>query len=542
MNGMDQWVDFSYGVNFSEFSYSMSLNLTNLPPAGKLGMLVNKCSYWATGIGEFPFISCIGNDGKCYAYFSYGDDFTVDVTLASTAALVVGRWYKITVTYKANNTAALYVDGILQQSAPVQTLSPGFIGWSVGRATIEASGGVGASYLDGEIDELSLWDVALTETAIRNWMCKRITTAHPFYSRLKLYYNFNVVPGTPRLPELSGNHFDAFVITNGTTPAPFVTSGAGIGNESAYSYAANPSATLTHPQGEGVVASAASGSPAGLQLYRVDAQPNNVSGLSGLGGNNRYFGISAAEGNAPQFTITYNYTGNPFVSAANEATLCLYRRANNGTAIWTDCNAVLNTVANTLTVTGESGEYILGSSGVALPVTLLSFTGRTGTAQAFLQWTTENETNASHFVIERSKDAMNYTEAGNVLAANAAGRQAYTFTDAKSITGVNYYRLKQLDRNNRFVYSEVLRLFTKGSRQDVALYPNPVLQTLFVDGTANSGTVSYSIHSVTGALLKRGTQSAAGPLAIDVNELPRGTYLLHLQNGKSEQSSFFWKQ
>lgn len=178
---------------------------------------------------------------------------------------------------------------------------------------------------------------------------------------------------------------------------------------------------------------------------------------------------------------------------------------------------------------------------VFLPLRFLSFTGRTNNGQAFLQWTTENEANTSRFIVERSNDAMNYSEIGNVAAANTAGLHAYSFTDAQPFDGTNHYRLKQVDRNGRFTYSEVLRLFKGAKNQDLLTYPNPVLQTLFVDG-AIEGSITYRMYSATGMLLKSGTKPFVQPLAIDLRDLPQGTYLLRLDNGGKAQSSFFFKQ
>ena len=64
-----------------------------------------------------------------------------------------------------------------------------------------------------------------------------------------------------------------------------------------------------------------------------------------------------------------------------------------------------------------------------LPLELLEFKGTLVNNNAYLQWKTENETNTSVFIVERSLDGNNYYQVGTILAANTAGINNYSFTD-----------------------------------------------------------------------------------------------------------------
>ncbi len=111
-----------------------------------------------------------------------------------------------------------------------------------------------------------------------------------------------------------------------------------------------------------------------------------------------------------------------------------------------------------------------------LPVTLLYFNARKNTStSSLLEWKTSQELNSSHFDVERSNDAMHYINIGKVLAAgNSALAVQYTFTDNKPETGLNYYRLKQVDIDGKFVYtpSRVVR-FDELNAGHIKYYPNP---------------------------------------------------------------------
>ena len=46
-------------------------------------------------------------------------------------------------------------------------------------------------HMNGRLDEVRLWDVALSQTEIQNWMCSEIDASHPNYSNLMGYWNLN---------------------------------------------------------------------------------------------------------------------------------------------------------------------------------------------------------------------------------------------------------------------------------------------------------------------------------------------------------------
>ncbi|MCY7292405.1 MAG: hypothetical protein LH615_09510, partial [Ferruginibacter sp.] len=89
-----------------------------------------------------------------------------------------------------------------------------------------------------------------------------------------------------------------------------------------------------------------------------------------------------------------------------------------------------------------------------LPVTFLYFTAqKQGNNAAVVQWRTGSETNTAYFDVERSADAVNFEFTGKVFASGNASGMSYSFTDYHPLKGINYYRLKQVDKNNRFVYT-----------------------------------------------------------------------------------------
>jgi hypothetical protein len=107
-------------------------------------------------------------------------------------------------------------------------------------------------------------------------------------------------------------------------------------------------------------------------------------------------------------------------------------------------------------VTGGSG-CTVGSctyNGVIItPVNLVSFTAKENNNRAALAWITASEQNSSYFSVEKSNDAVNFTEIGIVNAqGNSSNLTAYEFED-RQFNSTSYYRLKIVDKDGSFKYS-----------------------------------------------------------------------------------------
>jgi hypothetical protein len=117
--------------------------------------------------------------------------------------------------------------------------------------------GSGREY-NGEMDEVSLWNRALSETDIRDIMCQRLIGTE---NGLLAYYRFDHVSGAV-LTDLSGNNYNGTLTNMDNTD--WVTSGAALGDSSHYDYtgsvASDFSMTLSHSDGDAFTAFGDSGS------------------------------------------------------------------------------------------------------------------------------------------------------------------------------------------------------------------------------------------------------------------------------------------
>ncbi|MCB9175038.1 MAG: T9SS type A sorting domain-containing protein [Flavobacteriales bacterium] len=328
----------------------------------------------------------------------------------------------------------------------------------------------------GQIDEVSYWNKALSQTEIRDLMCKSLIGSEP---NLYGYWNFDGAGmGVNNVPDLSSNGLTGTMKNMNATE--IVVSSIPLGTASAYSYPvswAGFSLTLGSTSKGNMEVKTVSGTPVSVHIYRVDNVPNYTTGLSGLGNNNTYFGVFIVGGTSPTYTSVFDYSNYPDANT-NEATLILNSRIDNSITTWADASATLNTGLNTLTKTGNNNraEFILSNPSSPLPIKLLSFEANFNVDKVDLKWITASEINNDYFTIEKSKDLKNWEIVSNVSGAgNSNTTIEYLDVDYSPFQGISYYRLKQTDFDGAFTYSNIVPVrVEKKQSGEFSLFPNPL--------------------------------------------------------------------
>lgn len=159
---------------------------------------------------------------------------------------------------------------------------------------------------------------------------------------------------------------------------------------------------------------------------------------------------------------------------------------------------------------------------IKLPVTLISFEGKSENNQTKLSWETASETNNKGFEIERSADARTFEKIGFVDGnGDTKENRFYHFTDLNPFA-TSYYRLKQLDDDGKFEYSRTIAV--KRDYEGVGIYPNPAQADLTVTGA--SGDEAVSVFTQTGKPVIVNAKLQAGKL--DVKDLKEGVYTIKI--------------
>lgn len=121
---------------------------------------------------------------------------------------------------------------------------------------------------------------------------------------------------------------------------------------------------------------------------------------------------------------------------------------------------------------------------ILLPIELLSFDAKNiNNKHIQLDWSTGTESNNDYFSIERSKDARNWKQLSKVKGAhNSNTLLHYSTIDSNPLVGRSYYRLKQINLDGRFTYSQIRSVYITPSDEAVLIYPNPTNDIVFIEG------------------------------------------------------------
>lgn len=116
-----------------------------------------------------------------------------------------------------------------------------------------------------------------------------------------------------------------------------------------------------------------------------------------------------------------------------------------------------------------------------LPVELVKFEGKIRKYQTSLHWQTASETNNALFQIQHSLNGKDFQTIGEVEGMGTTNEETnYEFLHENPANGINYYRLKQVDFDGSFSYSEVIsiQMDSDENRQSLVFFPNPVQKEL----------------------------------------------------------------
>jgi hypothetical protein len=165
-----------------------------------------------------------------------------------------------------------------------------------------------------------------------------------------------------------------------------------------------------------------------------------------------------------------------------------------------------------------------------LSINNLHFTAKQLNSSVMLQWSTSQEINTAKFEVERSPDAINFVKIGEASAAgNSISEKNYWIED-KNPMGVNFYRLKSIDKDDKITYSPVSKLiFNADNKTALIIAPNPVKEneSVLVESKL-AATTTYKIINTNGQIVQSAKiilQKGINKIAVNVSSLSAGTYL-----------------
>ena len=207
---------------------------------------------------------------------------------------------------------------------------------------------------------------------------------------------------------------------------------------------------------------------AGVRLVNAK-HPQNTSTSNYL---NRYWTVASSGITGFSCNVTFTYVDADVQPGGTEGSI--YGAQYSGS--WNLLNQV-NSTMNQISHTVSSFSDFTGGESSALPVELVSFNASVKQNSVQLSWKTETEVNNYGFEIERSSNNETFTKYSFIRGSgNSNSDKHYSFTDNNLQNGTYYYRLKQLDTDGQFSYSDVVKATIDYTPNSFALsqnYPNP---------------------------------------------------------------------
>jgi hypothetical protein len=274
-----------------------------------------------------------------------------------------------------------------------------------------------------------------------------------------------------------------------------------------------------------------------------DYLPNGVTNINANGSDNsakvidRFWQIEpqlyTTRPNLTNLIFTYSDAEYSAPNNINESSL-ISQCWNYGTGTWNDYipPSTINTTLNTVTVPSITGDHIynwwtLVDASSPLPVTQVNFSATVINKKVITSWQTASEINIDRFEIYRSQDRDHFNLAGQVAAAgNSNTLLKYKFTDNEPFAGASYYKLKIIDRDGKYVWSNVVYI-SFSQENAIMLYPNPSRDyiTLQVDNNIVDHTPMATIYDAKGSLVNSFKITSTSQ-QINISRLPDGNYQL----------------
>jgi hypothetical protein len=237
------------------------------------------------------------------------------------------------------------------------------------------------------------------------------------------------------------------------------------------------------------------------QRYTYTYSGNNLTNLL----------VEYGDNNVEQINHQYTYTYN------GDGTVSQYIR-QNWDGIW---------------VNNVRGDYVY-TTACALPLTLLNFTGTKNNNSVLLTWKTANEINTSHFAVQRSLDAVDYSDIKIVPATPGSVTKTYSFTD--NLEGIKapkiYYRLKMVDKDGKFKMSNVVLVTLANQGLRFSIRPNPAKNYFVITNNASAPSDALvNIIDFSGRSVSKQTITLSGGQKINISALPKGVYMVIINTG-----------
>jgi len=276
-----------------------------------------------------------------------------------------------------------------------------------------------------------------------------------------------------------------------------------------------------------------------LGIVTVGRGHQSQVNAAGMGSSTlRYFDISPTNNAGLNAILQFHYF-DAELNGLDENTLVMLKSPNN--LNWfNQGSSSRNTTSNFVEKTGigDFSRWTLAEiNSIPLPLVWGSFNTRCQNDNVIINWKTLQEFNTLSFTIQRSTDAMNWTDIASLPAnGNSNIEKSYSFID-NNPTAANYYRIGQTDADSRLHYSGILHVICD-PKDIFKIWPNPFNDMANVIIVTNRGSLAtIKIFDNKGALVKiqrTALLQGSNQFDVDMKRLTSGTYQLVIEWNKGQ--------
>ena len=318
------------------------------------------------------------------------------------------------------------------------------------------------------------------------------------------------------------------------------------------------SSRIIGPAGGEVIFSTSLNTPSGINpgnLGSLISSPQNLGSVVIKRGHKsqnlangsilRYYNISPANNTGLAATLRFQYFDSE-LNGLNENNLSLWRGEGLN---WTDQGYTIRDASQNIVEKSGIGAFstwTLSTSSAALPVTFAGFNLQCDRDKLIVRWKTAQETNSSHFVIERNTGA-GWTAIRELPAAgNSSIEKSYVYVDSNP-AGKAYYRIAQYDLDGKIKYTSII-IADCVATDALQAWPNPFKQTFDVRIQSDRiGLAQLSVVDAKGVVVIKkqlNLQTGFNQFDVDLKQASQGVYLLIVEwaNGSEVKTMRVVKQ
>lgn len=228
--------------------------------------------------------------------------------------------------------------------------------------------------------------------------------------------------------------------------------------------------------------------------------------------DNMFVGISTSTG------LIASYHLNDGIPNANNSSV---------TTVQDESGTSSHGTLNNFTLNGTSSNFV-DNAMVTLPVELLSFSASEMNCTALLQWQTATESNMKYFIIEESKNGIDYVNAKQIKPNNRTETSkyyAYLPVNSRKI----FYRLKMQDNDGKVTYSETV-MIKSICESKLSVWPSSATNQLSLRSEAIGQ--EYFIYTASGSLVKKGIIKEHFQ-TLDISTVTQGIYYISVAGHSS---------